>query len=119
MKCIKQFLIIAAIAFVGEALSRVIPLPIPASIYGLILLFTGLITKIVPYESVKDTGHFLIEIMPVMFISPAVGLLDSWGVIKSSWLQYLITAIVTTAAVMAVSGLVTQKMVQRGGQEDE
>ena len=117
MKYIKQFLLILFISFLGEILSHVIPFPIPASIYGIVILFTGLVTKIIPYESVKDTGHFLVEIMPVMFIPAAVGLIESWGIIKSSWIEYIVITIVTTAVVMGVSGTVTQSVVKKGAKE--
>ena len=115
MKYIKQFLIIITIAFIGELLNTVINFPIPASIYGIILLFTGLVTHIIPYDSVKDVGHFLVEIMPVMFIPAAVGLMDSLTEIKASWLSYLVILIITTIAVMAVSGCVTQ-LIRKGRQ---
>lgn len=118
MKYVKQFLIILAISCLGELLSWWIPLPIPASIYGIILLFAGLVTKIVPYESVRDTGHFLLEIMPVMFIPPAAALVESWGLVADSWLQYLVLIVVTTVVVMAAAGRVTQFFVRKGAGKD-
>lgn len=117
MKYIKQFLIILAISFAGEILSSLIPFPIPASIYGIVILFTGLVTKIIPYESVKETGHFLVEIMPVMFIPAAVGLLEAWGIIKESWLAYILLTLVTTILVMGVAGKVTQYVAKKGAKE--
>lgn len=108
MKYIRQFCIILAISFVGEILNELIPLPIPASIYGIVILFIGLYTKIIPLDSVRETGKFLVEIMPVMFIPAAVGLINSWGLIQASWLPYLLVTAVTTVAVMAAAGLVTQ-----------
>ena len=60
---------------------------------------------------VRETGIFLIEIMPVMFIPAAVGLMESWSVIRPSLLPYIIVIIVSTIIVMAVSGLVTQKII--------
>lgn len=119
MKYIKQFLIILVISFVGEVLSYLIPLPIPASIYGIIILFVGLLTKLIPYEAVKDTGHFLIEIMPVMFIPAAVGLLESWDIIKHSVIQYFVVTIVTTILVMAVAGRVTQAFTKKGENKND
>ena len=114
MKYIKQFLIILAISFAGEILSNLIPFPIPASIYGIVILFTGLVTKVIPYESVKETGHFLVEVMPVMFIPAAVGLLESWGIIKESWFAYILLTLVTTILVMGVAGRVTQYVAKKG-----
>lgn len=111
MKYVKQFGIILFISFLGEVLYYIIPLPIPASIYGIILMFVGLGTGLVPYESVRETGHFLVEIMPLMFIPAAVGLVSSWELLKSSWLAYVAVTAFTTVIVMAVSGLVTQMMI--------
>ena len=62
-------------------------------------------------EDVRETGIFLIEVMPVMFIPAAVGLMESWSVIRPSLLPYIIVIIVSTIIVMAVSGLVTQKII--------
>lgn len=117
MKYIKQFLIILAISFAGEFLSLMIPFPIPASIYGIVILFIGLATKLIPYESVKETGHFLVEIMPVMFIPAAVGLLEAWGIIRDSWFVYILLTIVTTILVMGVAGKVTQYVAKKGEKE--
>ena len=114
MKYIKQFLIILAISCAGELLARWIPAPIPASIYGIVLLFIGLVTGAVPYDSVKETGHFLIDIMPIMFVPAAAGLLDSWQLIASSWIEYGLLIVVTTVAVMGVAGRVTQRIAERG-----
>ena len=76
MKYFRQFFLILAVSFLGEILHMVLPLPVPASIYGLVLMLLALVTGIIKIEQVKDTAVFLIEIMPVMFIPAAVGLLD-------------------------------------------
>ena len=116
MKYLKQFFLIIVISFIGEVLHAVIPLSVPASIYGIILLFTGLMTGIVPLESVKDAGTFLIEIMPVMFVPAAVGLIESWDLLSDKLLSYVIVTFLTTFVVMAVTGMVTQKVI-RGRKE--
>ena len=82
MKYLKQFLLILCITFVGELVKYVLPLPIPASIYGMVILFVGLMTGHIKLSSVKEAGKFLIEIMPVMFIPAGVGLMVSWNVLK-------------------------------------
>ena len=117
MKYLKQFSIILAISCLGELLSLWIPAPIPGSIYGIVLLFLGLVTKLIPLDAVKDTGHFLVEIMPVMFIPAAAGVMNSWELIAASWLQYGLLAVVTTVAVMGVAGWVTQLFTGKGEQK--
>ena len=76
MKYLKQFGIILVLSFIGELLNHVLPLPVPSSIYGIILMFICLKTGLIPLEEVDETGRFLIEIMPLMFIPAAVGLLE-------------------------------------------
>lgn len=112
MKYIKQFGIILLITFLGEILHALLPLPVPAGIYGIVLLFIGLKTGIVPLAEVKDASKFLINIMPLMFIPAAVGLIDTWEIIAPSWLQFILVTVITTVVVMAVSGLVTQAVIR-------
>lgn len=111
MKYLKQFVIILLISFLGEILHYLIPLPVPASIYGILLMLLCLHFRVFAAEEVRETGIFLIEIMPVMFIPAAVGLMESWTIIKPSLVQYLVVIVISTIIVMAVSGLVTQKII--------
>ncbi|MGN0342970.1 MAG: CidA/LrgA family protein [Roseburia sp.] len=119
MKYLKQFGIIIGFSFVGEILNHLIPLPIPASIYGIVLLFLALELKILPVEAMRETGKFLVAIMPIMFIPAAVGLIDSWGMIRESLVAYVVVTVVTTVLVMGVSGLVTQAVIRlKKGKEE-
>ena len=100
MKILKQFGIILLVSAIGELLNYYIPLPIPASIYGIVIMFICLVTGIIPLETVKDAGHFLVEIMPVMFISPAVAIMESWGLIKADWIPYICITVISTIVVI-------------------
>lgn len=111
VKYLRQFVIILLISFLGEILHYLIPLPVPASIYGILLMLLCLHFRVFAAEEVRETGIFLIEIMPIMFIPAAVGLMESWSVIRPSLLPYIVVIIVSTIIVMAVSGLVTQKII--------
>lgn len=107
MRYIKQFAIILAVTCVGEILKYFIPLPIPASIYGLVLMLVLLMTRRVRLESVKETAEFLIEIMPMMFIPAAVGLLVSWEQLRPILIPVVVITVVSTFVVMIVTGKVT------------
>lgn len=119
MKYVKQFLIILLISFIGEGLNYLIPAPVPASIYGMVILFVCLCTKVVKLDDVKDTGMFLIEIMPLMFIPAGVGLMKSWGVLKPLVVPVLAITVVSLIAVMAVSGRVSQKIIAKNDKKRE
>ena len=118
MNYIRQFCVILLFSFAGEVLSNVIPLPVPASIYGIVFLFIALETKLVKLKDIEKTGKFLIDIMPIMFIPAAVGLLESWDVVKSSALEFLAVMAISTVVVMAAAGLVTQFIIKRKGGRD-
>ena len=122
LKYIKQFLIIISISFAGELLNHFVPLPVPAGIYGIIILFLCLNFKIIKLEDVKETGNFLVQIMPVMFIPSAVGVLESWELIKPTFAKYIIITVLTTFIVMIISRKVTQfllKKFKKDGKTDE
>lgn len=114
MKYVIQFMIIIGFSFIGEFLHYILPLPIPASIYGIVLLFAALDLKILKVNDIREVSSFLIAVMPMMFIPAAVGLVDSWDIISSSLLKYIIVTFVTTFVVMGVSGLVTQFVIRKG-----
>ena len=119
MKFLRQFMIILRLSFLGEVLKMFIPLPIPASVYGLVLMLVCLMTGVLKTSQVKDAAFFLIEIMPVMFIPAAAGLIDSWGVLRPLIVPIMIITVVITVFVMAVTGRVAQMIAQKRGIKNE
>ena len=117
MKYLSQFLIIMGFTLAGEALQRVVPLPIPASVYGIVLLFGALSLKIVKVEQVKDAGGFLTSILPLLFVPPAVSILENWGMIKGSLVPILLLVLASTVITFGISGKLTQVLMQKGGRK--
>lgn len=113
MKYLKQFRWIMLVTCVGEIMKFFIPLPIPASIYGLLIMMLLLVSRIIDVDDVKDVGGFLIEIMPLMFIPAAVGIIISWEQLKKILIPILIIIVISTFLVMVISGRVTQFMITR------
>ena len=112
MKYVKQFCIILAVSFAGEGLHALIPAPIPANIYGIVLMLLLLCLKVIKLEQVKDAGLFLVEIMPLMFVPTAAGLLGVWDVLEPRLVQFIAIAVVSTFIVMGASGHVTQWVIR-------
>lgn len=121
MVYIYELLIIMAVTFAGELLHYFIPAPIPASIYGLIIMLILLCTKVVKLKHVEKTSDFLIEIMPLMFIPGGVGLVTAWADLKSMLLPVVVITIISTVVVMAVTGKTTELVMKLGkkGKKDE
>lgn len=115
MRFLKQLLIILGVTFAGEALHAFLPLPVPASIYGLALMFVCLCLKIFPLRAVEETGNFLVDWMPALFIPATVGVMAAWDVLQPVLVQVALIMCLSLAAVMAVSGRVTQWALRRRG----
>ena len=115
MKYLNQFLIILGFSLMGEVLQRIVPLPIPASVYGIVLLFLALCLKLVKVEQVKTAGSFLTSILPLLFVSPAVGILENWDLIKGSLFAMFLLALATTCLTFGIAGRVAQAVMQKGG----
>lgn len=119
MKYLSQFLIILGFTLAGEALQRIIPLPIPASVWGIALLFTALCLKLIKVEQVKETAAFLSSLLPLLFVSPAVKIVEDWALIREDLLGIALVLIATTVLTFAVSGRVAQAFVKKEGKRDE
>ena len=118
MKYLKQILIILVFTMLGELLAYVIPFPIPAAIYGIVLMLIALSTGIVTPDKVKEVSSFLTGIMPILFVPPAVRILEYWGIIGPNLAAIAIIAVATTFLVFAVSALVTQQIMKKKGGKD-
>ena len=113
MSLLKQFTRILLVTFLGEVLHFLLPLPVPASVYGLILMLIFLCTGLIQVEQVRQAAGFLIEIMPVMFIPASVGLTEAWPSLKPVLGPVAATTLLTTVLVMTVTGVVTQFVIRR------
>lgn len=124
MKYMKQMGLIVAISFVAELLYYFLPLPIPASVYGMVILFTLLCLKIVKLPQVEDVANWMLSIMPIFFIAPSVGLINSFDSIKGQVIPLLLICFVSTVVVTVVTGLIAQAVVRmqkriKGGKKNE
>ena len=118
MKFVRQLAVIFSISFVAELMEYLIPLPVAASVYGLVLMLAGLITGIIPLEKVEGAADFLIDIMPILFVPPTVSIMTNFDVLKDMLVPLTVICIVSTVLVMAVTGRVSQRLM-RGGEESD
>ena len=121
MKFVFQFCRILLVCLLGELLAHVLPLPVPASVYGLVLLLAALKLGIYKLEQVKEAGGFLTGILPLLFVPAAVGVMDLWAELEAMLLPCLIAVIPVTLLVMGVTGQVTQKTrraLEKGAERD-
>ena len=119
MRVLRQLFWILFFSLAGEIAHWFLPLPVPAAVYGLVLLFLALSWGLLPLSAVQETGRFLLALMPILFVSPTVNLLDSWSLLAHSWLPVLGILALSTLLVFSVSGLVTQRLLPREPEAEE
>ena len=112
MKYVYQIGIISVISLVAELLYVLLPFPVPASVYGLVILLVLLLTKIVKPEQIEDVADWLIKIMPILFVGPSVGLINSFDAIKGQVLPLVIMCVVSTVGVMIVTSVTAQIVIR-------
>ncbi len=113
MTYIFQFCIILIVCFIGEVLNSVIPLPIPASIYGLVIMLLCLSFKIIKLEKIEKTADFLLQIMPLMFIPAAVSLITVWSEVKAILIPIVVIVIASTIIVMVATGKTAEFVIKQ------
>ena len=118
VKYLKQIALILLFSFLGEVCRFFIPLMIPASIYGIGLLFAALALKIVKVEDVRESGSFLTSLLPLLFVVPTVGLMEYWQQVKPVLIPFVLISFVVTIFVFAASGLVTKWIIGKGARKD-
>ena len=118
MKFVFQFARILLCCILGEILHNLLPLPIPASIYGLMILLIFLLTGLYKLEQVKETGNFLTGLFTLLLTPAATGVMDLFDVLAEIWLPILIALVPVTFLVFGVSGRVTQWLMKKGGKKD-
>ena len=110
MKYLFQFGRILAVCLLGEGLAKLLPLPIPASVYGMILMLLALKLKLIRLDQVKEAADFLIGILPLLFLPAAVGVMALWPELRAMLLPCVLAIVAVTVIVMAASGRMTQRV---------
>ena len=75
-------------------------------------MFLLLCTKIVKLEQVEKVSEYLMAIMPLFFIEPTVGIMNSYGLVKGKIIPLFIACFLSFAAVVVITGSVSQCMIR-------
>lgn len=124
MKYMKQIGIIATISFISELLHFFLPLPIPASVYGMVILFVLLCLGVIKLPQIEALADWLLSVMPIFFIAPSVGLINSFDSVRGQVIPLVAICFVSTVVVTSLTGLIAQGIIRlqkrrKGGKENE
>lgn len=112
MKYMKQIGIIATISFISELLHFFLPLPIPASVYGMVILFVLLCLGVIKLPQIEALADWLLSVMPIFFIAPSVGLINSFDSVRGQVIPLVAICFVSTVVVTSLTGLIAQGIIR-------
>ena len=96
IQLVRSLVILYIILLLGNLISHSIPVGIPGSIWGLLLLFLGLTTRIIRLEWIYLGSSLLIRYMAVLFVPVSVGIIKYYDLLVSQWKILLIPNILST-----------------------
>ena len=117
MKYLYQAGIIFLFVFLGETLARIIPFPVPAAIWGMLLLFAALCLKLIRVEQIRECGTFLTGLLPVLFVAPTVNLMEQAEALAGSLPAVIAIVIISTFVTFLAAGRMTQALRDRRKEE--
>ncbi|MDU5649431.1 MAG: CidA/LrgA family protein, partial [Haemophilus parainfluenzae] len=83
-KCVqlaRSLIILYIMLLLGNLISHYIPVGIPGSIWGLLLLFLGLTTHVIHLEWIYFGSSLLIRYMAVLFVPVSVGIIKYYDLL--------------------------------------
>ena len=110
MKILRQMAILLLLIVVGDVLNKVIGIPIPGNILGMILLLAALLTGIIKLHQIEEISKFLLDHLSFFFVPAGVGLLSVTGILRDSWYLLLLISIFTTILVLSTTALVVRAL---------
>ena len=101
---LQQAFVFALIMLISNGIAKVVPLAIPPSLIGMLLLFGALCTGIVKLEQIEGLANSLSSVITFLFVPSGISLVNSLGIMKSSGIQILVVILIATLALMAATG---------------
>lgn len=102
---LRAFLIIYLCLFIGNLLAGFLPIVIPGSILGMLLLFLLLSFRIISVDWIKPGCLLLIRYMALLFVPIGVGIMNYYEIISQQLGPIVISCVVSTLLTMLVVGL--------------
>ncbi|PKF56276.1 hydrogenase [Alteromonadales bacterium alter-6D02] len=108
----RSIAVILTFLFLGKALNQLTGLPIPGSIWGLLLLFTCLSLRIIPLKLVQPSTNLLLSYITLFFVPVGVGLLEHLQLLSNHWPVIVISSLVSTFIVLICVGKLYQYLIK-------
>lgn len=112
MKIILQIAVVFAICWVGEIVAAQLPIPFPASVLSMILLFILLMIRFIRVEHIREKAEFMTKNMAVFFIPAGVGIIDNYIYVQGNVLPLLTVCFVSTVLTFLATGWTVKAVIR-------
>lgn len=99
-------LVLLVFQLVGEVIVRLLGLPIPGPVLGLVLLFGTLLVRGSLPPFLHRAARAMLSVLALLFVPAGVGIIAYLDLLRESWVALIITLLASTAITMAVTAVV-------------
>ena len=108
-----QLAVIFAICVAGEFLHRIVGVPLPGNIIGMVLLLVLLCLKVLKPEQISAVSSFFLNHLALFFLPPSIAIMAVGDEVLSKWPLLLFLCIAFTLITIAVGGRCTQFLIRK------
>jgi holin-like protein len=113
MKHLRQLAIILVICFIGEAINRILHIPIPGNVIGMVILLIALLSGLIKLEAIEGVAEFMLKYLAFFFVPAGIALISSLNILKANFFPLIAVILLSTIIVLVVTGLTVQ-LLKRG-----
>ncbi len=114
---LRAFIIIYLCLYAGNGIALLLPVTLPGSIIGMLVLFSLLALQILPVAWVKPGCHLIIRYMALLFVPISVGVMSYTDILTAQFGPIVISCVISTFLVLTVVGLSAHKLHTRSVKE--
>ena len=108
-----QLAVIFAICVAGEVLHRVVGMPLPGNIIGMVILLILLCTKVIKPEHISGVSSFFLKYLALFFLPPSIAIMTVGDDVLSKWPLLLFLCIAFTLVTIVMGGWATQFLIRK------
>jgi holin-like protein len=97
---------------IGEVSARLLKLPIPGPVLGMLLLFISLLVRDSLAETIETATSALLSHLSLLFVPAGVGVMVHWGRIDHDWLPITVALVLSTLLSLALTALFMQVLIR-------
>ena len=97
---------------IGEVSARLLKLPMPGPVLGMLLLFISLLVRDSLAETIETATSALLSHLSLLFVPAGVGVMVHWGRIGHDWLPITVALVLSTLLSLGLTALFMQVLIR-------